>query len=100
MIPGKTAVTIYPYIFWSKKRLGWKNSCIIKHEMYHWNEQRKWIENKKFGLVRWLIKYITQWFWFNVIKRLPPTEHPMEKPAYEAETSYSHKITYKDSTNP
>jgi len=36
---GKTAVTIYPFIFWSKKKTGWNKNDIIVHEMYHWNEQ-------------------------------------------------------------
>jgi len=82
--PEKTAITIYPYIFWSKKQKGWENISFVKHEMYHWNEQKKWKENKIFGLSRWLTVYCAQWFWFNLIKRLPPDKHPMEAPAYEA----------------
>ncbi|MFZ2192720.1 MAG: hypothetical protein WAV31_00565 [Candidatus Moraniibacteriota bacterium] len=81
---GKTAITVYPYIFWSKKREGWKKECFIKHEMYHWNEQKKWKESKQFGLGQWLAVYCVYWFWFNFAKRLPANSHPMERLAYKA----------------
>lgn len=83
-LPGKTAITIYPYIFWSKKRKGWEKISFIKHEMYHWNEQKEWKENKKFGLTRWLTIYCFEWFWFNIIKCLPAYKHLMETLAYKA----------------
>ena len=89
---NKTAVTIYPYIFWSKKKRGWLNSCIIEHEMFHWYEQKRWATSKILGLSRWLILYIIQWFWFNLIKRLPTNKHPMEKPAYEIQNLCEKKI--------
>lgn len=81
---GKTAITIYPYIFWSKKRKGWEQISFIKHEMYHWNEQKDWKQKKIFGLTRWLLIYCVQWFWFNAIKSLPAQEHPMKALAYKA----------------
>lgn len=80
---GKTAITVYPYVFWSKGKEGWKNPCIIKHEMCHWESQKKWKETKPFGIFLWLALYIMQWIWYNLIKWLPAEEHPMEKPAYE-----------------
>ncbi len=80
---GKTAVTIYPFIFWSKERKGWCKKNIIAHEMYHWNEQNDWRLTKKFGLLRWFLKYISLWFWFNILKGLKSQEHPMEKSAYQ-----------------
>lgn len=86
LIPGnRRAFVIYPYIFWSKRLRGWENTALVKHEMYHWEEQKIWKENKLFGLTRWLLKFIAQWFWFNLIMRFPRNEHPMEKPAYEIE---------------
>ena len=85
---GKTAVTIYPFIFWSKKKKGWQKQEIIVHEMYHWNEQNHWRLTKTFGLLRWFLKYIFFWFWFNVFRRLKSQEHPMEKPAYQQQYQY------------
>lgn len=82
--PRKTAVTIYPYIFWSKSKKGWENIYFIKHEMYHWNEQKEWKENEILGLSRWLTVYCVKWFWFNFHKKLPLDKHPMEAPAYRA----------------
>ena len=84
----KTAVTIYPFIFWSKKKAGWHKKDIIIHEMYHWNEQNNWKARKFFGLLRWLLKYILLWFWFNIIKGLESKKHPMEKPAYQKQQEY------------
>ena len=78
-------MTIYPFIFWSKKKVGWQKQEVVVHEMYHWDEQKYWKETKCFGLVRWLVTYIYQWCWFNVILGLESKEHPMEKPAYEAQ---------------
>ena len=85
---GKTAVTIYPFIFWSKKKAGWNKNDIIVHEMYHWNEQNHWRVTKTFGLLQWLLKYILLWFWFNILRRMKSQEHPMEKPAYQAQWKY------------
>jgi len=89
LIPGnRRAFVIYPYIFWSKKFKGWEDVSLIKHEMYHWKEQKLWKENKLFGLIQWLSKYIVQWLWFNLIRCFPRDKHPMEKPAYEIQYSY------------
>ena len=85
---GKTVVTIYPFIFWSKKKTGWNKNDIIVHEMYHWNEQNHWRVTKTFGLLQWLLKYILLWFWFNILRRMKSQEHPMEKPAYQAQWKY------------
>ena len=82
---NKIAVCIFPFIFWSKRKRGWFNPCIVAHEVCHWNHQKKWKEEKIFGLSRWLAKYILYWLIYNVIKTLPPQQHPMEKPAYEAQ---------------
>ncbi len=93
LIPtNKTAVTIYPYIFWSKRKEGWLNPCIVKHEMFHWEEQRRWIKAKTLGLLQWLAIYCIEWFWFNLIKRLPANRHPMEKPAYEIQNLCEKKV--------
>lgn len=85
---GKTAITIYPFIFWSKKKKGWLRQDIIIHEMYHWNEQNDWGKTKTLGVLQWLLKYISLWFWFNVIKGLKKQEHPMEKLAYQQQYQY------------
>lgn len=85
---GKTAVTIYPFIFWSKKKKGWQKQEVVIHEMYHWKEQRHWKLTKTFGLLQWLSKYILLYLWINVLKRLESKEHPMEKPAYQQEHQY------------
>lgn len=79
----RRAVTIYPFIFWSKKYKGWENPCLVAHEMYHWNDQKRWKDNKRFGLLRWLVKFVFQWFWFNLIRYFPRDKHPMEKIAHE-----------------
>lgn len=84
---GRRAFVVYPYIFWSKKLKGWEDESLVRHEMYHWEEQKLWKENKPFGLTRWLLKFIIQWFWLNVIKNLPRDKHPMEAPAYEIQYS-------------
>ena len=85
---NRIAVTIYPYIFWSKKKQGWQRQDVIIHETYHWNEQKQWKQGKLFGLTRWLIKYIVFWFCFNVLRGKNRGEHPMEKPAYKAQQAY------------
>jgi hypothetical protein len=84
----KNAVTIYPFIFWSKKKKGWLRQDIIVHEMYHWNEQNHWRLTKTFGLLQWFLKYILLWFYFNVMLGLKSQEHPMEKPAYQQQYQY------------
>ncbi len=85
---NKTAVTIYPFIFWSKKKAGWNKNDVLVHEMYHWNEQRNWNATKTLGLGQWLSKYIFLWVWFNVIRGMGSEEHPMEKLAYLEQRNY------------
>jgi len=86
-LPGnKKAITIHPFIFWSKRHLGWQKKNVLAHELYHWNEQQQWRKTKKFGLLRWLGIYIWHWLWIIAIHGDPIQEHPMEKPAYDAET--------------
>jgi|SRR3989338_2081378 len=86
ILPGnKNAITIYPFIFWSKKRCGWLKKNLLAHELYHWNDQRRWKQTKIFGLLRWFMQYVYQWLWINRICGAPIQEHPMEKPACNAE---------------
>ncbi len=90
---NKTAVTIYPFIFWSKKKKGWQKQDVVVHEMYHWNEQRYWKSTKTFGLLRWFLKYVFLWIWFNILQGLESKEHPMEKPAYQQQHQYLQQQT-------
>jgi len=85
---GKNAITIYPFIFWSKKKKTWLRPNIIVHEMYHWNEQKNWKETKTFGLGRWFLKYISLWFYSSVLLGRSNKEHPMEKAAYDAQRNF------------
>lgn len=85
---GKNAVTIYPYIIWSKRMRAWERPEIVAHEMYHWDEQAMWKRTKHFGAFRWLTQYVAMWLWLNFLHGANIADHPMEREAYRVQNEF------------
>ena len=70
------AVTLWPFIIYKR---GIEDDLALQaHEMYHFNEQKRWL------LVPWFIAYICLLPFYGGGRK-----HPMEKPAYAIQDKFN-----------
>lgn len=71
---GQMAMTLWPFILITPEAN--KDECIRKHEEFHWYHAKRW------GVLAWYVAYLVLGLFY---MGKPANEHPLEKPAYDAE---------------